>query len=321
MGNLTLRMLEEIGRYELGAAPGVPIDAAGLATQAGEALVALHTWRWLEGREVRIRPRALISLTGATWTEATLTLTQTGAFADYDFLSADTFDLASGTGATVGRYEVASRTDDDSIVLATSIGAAANGQTDITGELKNDQVALPSDFDFQAITAIGLEDGLVGCVELTSPQTLMNLRSWGGAGSLVGFAALITWIRSAAGGQPIPRLDMWPASTAEDNAIILRYRGGWKDPADDAEVLSIPGWLNSLFIELYKAVLMGHEEPEGGTVDQRITRLRMGELFRAAITRDGLIQQAWGPMENGWTDWPREAVSRYDIPPRMVTGP
>lgn len=59
----------------------------------------------------------------ATWDEDTLTLTETGAFTNYS-PAADDKDLlsvTSGTGATVGKYPIVSKTDNNSIVLARSI--------------------------------------------------------------------------------------------------------------------------------------------------------------------------------------------------------
>lgn len=77
------------------------------------------------------------SLTGCTWTEGTLTITKTGGFATYQHTAGDTCSITAGTGATVGTYEIASKTDADNIVLTTSIGAGADGQTDIEGTFGN----------------------------------------------------------------------------------------------------------------------------------------------------------------------------------------
>lgn len=64
--------------------------------------------------------------TTGTWSESGLTLTQVGAFADYTWQYGDKVSVYGGTGVTVGDYVVSSRTSDDAIVLATSIGASAS---------------------------------------------------------------------------------------------------------------------------------------------------------------------------------------------------
>jgi hypothetical protein len=68
--------------------------------------------------------RIKVALATATWTEATKTLTQVGAFANYAFTPGDKSSIESGTGAAVGVYLVASRTSDDAIVLGESLSAA-----------------------------------------------------------------------------------------------------------------------------------------------------------------------------------------------------
>lgn len=240
-----------------------------------------------------------------------------GAFADYDLLSADTFELTDGTGATVGTYEVATHPTDDTITLQTSIGAAANGQTDIEGTLRNDQVALPSDFDMQGLSAASFTPGLLGDIRFTSEQGMLNLRSYPTIGTMVGFWALLRYVRGLAGGQATPRLELWPATDSSDEEIILFYRGGWKEPTTDDEVLSPPSWMNLLFIEVFKAVVMGHEESETGTLDQRLTALRKGVLFADARARDLLEQVEIGAPDHTWLD-DRGYVSRYDVPPQII---
>lgn len=76
-----------------------------------------------------------ITVTGATYTHATKTIAKTGAFTNYTYRKGDRWQQTAGTGDTPGDYLVASKVDSDSITLATSIGAGADGQTDIGGTL------------------------------------------------------------------------------------------------------------------------------------------------------------------------------------------
>lgn len=317
MGELTTRLLAEVIRFEVGTSPGTPIETRELVNSAGEHLVAMFPWRWLEGRQLILRPRPTIAIEGATWTEGTKTLTQVGAFTNYSFLSRDTVDLTTVPLGTTGTYEVASRTSADAIVLTTSIGAAVT--TGVIGTMRNDQIALPTDFDLQSITAYGMTSGLIGVLEFTSPQGMIDLRGWpsgGLQGTSFGFWALVNYVRSTSGGQPVPRLELWPGTSSSEQALAIFYRGGWKEPDTDDEVLSIPGWVNSLFIEIVKAVVMGHEEPEGGSVDARLTALRGGSLYRDATVRDGMTQQNHGPMNGSWLESSSigRGLTRWDFP-------
>jgi hypothetical protein len=78
-----------------------------------------------------------LALATATWTEATFTLTQAGAFASYTFTQGDLLYVSAGTGATVGLYEIASRVDDDSITLAETAQypGVTNGSDLAAGDL------------------------------------------------------------------------------------------------------------------------------------------------------------------------------------------
>lgn len=62
------------------------------------------------------------NLSGATFTNATKTLSSTGAFTSYTFNAGDRIAITGGTGVTTGYYEIASRTSNDAIVLVADIG-------------------------------------------------------------------------------------------------------------------------------------------------------------------------------------------------------
>lgn len=62
------------------------------------------------------------NLSAATFTTSTKTLNKTGAFASYTFTAGDLIYISGGTGVTAGLYEIASKTDNDNIVLVEDIG-------------------------------------------------------------------------------------------------------------------------------------------------------------------------------------------------------
>lgn len=320
MTGITLKDLQRIAKHQLGAEPGSPTEVAELVNFAGQHLMSSRQWQWAEGRSIDLRPRAATVLDGATWTEATRTLTLTGAFVDYSWLSADTIDVTETANGVIGRYEVESRTSDDAIVLRTSIGAAADGDSDIVATLANDQVALAPDFDVRQIVAYAVSNGLIGTLDFISPQTMLDIRSSNPATTTVGFWALVRHVRDAVnGGQPLPRIELAPHSSGSDQRLVLYYRSGWKAPATDDEVISIPDWLNLLFIEMFKAVLKGEEEPELGTIDERLAALRTGVLWFDAVARDAAMQTDYGRSVGGWMEAPLgRGWSRWDTPTELL---
>lgn len=83
-----------------------------------------------------------VSFSGATYTHSTKTIAKTGAFERYALANSTRIIIVSGTGATAGEYVVATRVGDDSITLSTSIGAGADGQTDIVGYIIGGRTAV-----------------------------------------------------------------------------------------------------------------------------------------------------------------------------------
>lgn len=69
---------------------------------------------------------SVVSFTGATWTEATRTITKLNAFASYAWKSGDMVTISAATNGTLADYTIASKTSDSEIVLASSPGASAS---------------------------------------------------------------------------------------------------------------------------------------------------------------------------------------------------
>ena len=71
-------------------------------------------------------------IAGGTWDASALTLTKTDAFADYTWAEGDQIYVSGGTAVTTGWYDIASRTDDDTIVLTADITTNASDPADVT---------------------------------------------------------------------------------------------------------------------------------------------------------------------------------------------
>ncbi len=76
---------------------------------------------------------APISIEGdGTFTESSKNLNKTGAFSAYTWVSGDTIRITGGTAVITGSYTIASKTDDDNIVLAATITSDASDPTDVS---------------------------------------------------------------------------------------------------------------------------------------------------------------------------------------------
>lgn len=94
-----------------------------------------------------------VSLSGATWTESSKTLTLTGGFTRYLLANSTRIIIVSGTGATAGEYAIATRVGNDSITLSTSIGAGADGQTDIVAYIIGGRTVVPIERTVDTLSA------------------------------------------------------------------------------------------------------------------------------------------------------------------------
>ena len=241
--------------------------------------------------------------TTATWTEATLTLTQVGAFANYDFVDGDLYETTSGTNVIVSSttkgktVEVTSRTSDDAIVLAESIsstgGDLATG--DIAGTLIASTIELPADFG--GIKRISATNSLVNDIEMVEHDQILALRtnrvevtsSWSYRGA-------ITYV----GSPPRPVIDLYP-SLVEESIDLFRlfYKKGWGRLRNGSSIVDIPDFCNPLYLQLVRAFALGYEDEDQGDLDQRLARVMVGPTFEAAKRFDRMVQPSYGHMRGG----------------------
>lgn len=279
------------------------LSATRIVNDAGQYLVSMHDWKWLERPAVELNLRGTITLSNATWTTATLTITKTAAFADYSFLEGDRIEIEDGTNAVLGFYEIAGRTSDDAITLKTDIGATT-GSTDIDATIELPSVALPSDFA-ELLHAPTARSSLLGSMLPTSlSEVLLAREALSSVSSTDYMFAISHGAGPTAGGPPVPRLELDHSPTANDTASFkLFYRAGW--PAITGEgstglteqIIPIPEWLEFPFRQLVRAMALGYEES-----DVKDMTTRIGEvlpLFEAAKKRDGMVQNSYGRMTGG----------------------
>jgi hypothetical protein len=107
-----------------------------------------------------------------------------------------------------------------------------------------------------------------------------------------------------AGGSPVPRLEMWPTpATSRDDVFLVHYRGGWQEIRSDNDVISVPTWLEGLYLAVVRAVALGYERDSEMDVNQRLFSIRSGPLFTMARQRDMMTQPVLGPMANGAAEY------------------
>jgi hypothetical protein len=296
---ITLQSCTAEIEHEIGGKLGTPVELRELVDRAGHHLVGMAPWKWLEGRQARVRSRLPITITDALWTEATKRITKVNAFTNYTWLEGDTYEYTGGAGGVLGTYEIAAKVGASAITLASSVGAAADALTDNDGLLANDQVALPSDFDIQRVTAYSTVGGVRGGLGLGSGQDLLDLR-WTGSRWTAHYWGLLNHVRSLADGRTIPRLDLAPGSFDGTEEFVIFYRAGWATPETDGAPMPLPmsGWLNALYMEVLKAFTRAQEDA-GPSLMERLALVKAGPFFADALVRDQTMSPMVGTTYNG----------------------
>lgn len=114
-----------------------------------------------------------------------------------------------------------------------------------------------------------------------------------------------------------PYLEMWPTPSADsESAMTLFYRAKWPDATDDATIVYVPPFAETLLIELCRTFARGWEGEEQGTLSERIAQLQAGPIFLATIAQDDRAQTNFGPMRGGLTSYGRgdpEHMDSYSV--------
>jgi hypothetical protein len=293
---LTIQKCDAYVRHTLGGPIGAPISAQELVRVTGGWFTTAHEWSFNEPRQELLMPRAAIELTGATWTEGTLTLTKTGAFASYVFVDEDYVKVSAGTGAITGEYEIASRTDDDSIVLVNSIGAAADASTDIAGTMPNNTVTLPADLKTILWIDTDGQDGR-GFIWVGGEQFNHARAGRFGFTSRSTRGVIVATQNATTPGVLTYRLEVDPHTT-DPKPLLMRYTVGWRQPTDDTDELPLPadGAMDMLFLQALIAHARGLDKEDELPLADRLDALTRSAYWRQHKVRDGTGRTELGPI-------------------------
>lgn len=116
-----------------------------------------------------------------------------------------------------------------------------------------------------------------------------------------GYVAAIVY--NPPGGSSAPdaaRMEIYPTPAAsKTNALRIAYRAGWSEITTTSDALKIPGWVDLLFYEILRAVVLGLEEHDGGGVAERLAAVQGGSVFLTAAKRDARVQEEGGMLRGG----------------------
>jgi hypothetical protein len=307
---LTVQSCLDQIEHSLGGALSTQLDPIGIINEAGQYLVDMHDWVWLDRPPVSLNFRPEINLSGpVSWQNGTHHLTKAGAFADYTWLDGDSIVITSGDATPYGRFPVIERVGPNAIHIGwpyTTTGTITN----FSATVKTDSIVLP--IDFGNIIDIQPTQGLVNSFNLTdvgfinqlrtNEVAVGNFRYWGAVTRGKNF----DHTGQASVGTGAWRLEIYPTPTStEYNALTMYYRAGWRPVTDDTDLINIPQYCESLMRMIVRSFARGYEEDDVASIHARLQEIQQSPMFVNARRRDGDIQPTLGQMSGG-------AVAQYE---------
>ncbi len=97
-----------------------------------------------------------------------------------------------------------------------------------------------------------------------------------------------------------PKIQVWPIPlTTTQDAFRVAYMARWHDLCSDTEVLSIPSWVESYFLEILFAFAQSYDEHDMASLGERLAMLQASPEFSNLKRRDGGVQPYVGRMRGG----------------------
>lgn len=149
------------------------------------------------------------------------------------------------------------------------------------------------------VIALQVKDSRTHYRVWSSPEKVLNLRQ-SHTGIPNGFHVAMSHHVTAGGGAPVRVLELWPTPAGSTvGFFVLWHQAQWVDVDGANDEISIPKWLEPLFLECCREWALGWMYPESGSPAQRITELKKTSVYRGAQSTDGALIGQLGRIENG----------------------
>lgn len=303
-----------------------------IVNDAGEMLVGMCSWKWLEGAQVDVSlfpdqpyiwlPRDVREITALIATDSINTCVTLTTPVEIARRRASTVNTSFHYWATLVYAPSVTKRSYDVTINSATIGSSqyvriSDGAYTIdykTSGTQSDVLRVWTDSG----DAVGRARNLAAAINDTPHRTVVasvpsdgvvriTAEYPGGADSDYfavsvngGAFSLAAPVDGTLGGAPRPRLDLWPTPASyEANAFKAYYRGGWTRVRSDDDAIAIPEWLEPLYLQVLRATALGYERDAEGNVAARIEQLRSSRMYMDAMRRDGMVQPVLGPIQNG----------------------
>lgn len=168
-------------------------------------------------------------------------------------------------------------------------------------------VELPANFG--KVIEIVPTSGLTSSFSFTSMQNLTNYRSESVTQIAQHYFAAISYPsqEDRTKPPPPPRLELWPTPSSESRGVLtIVYRKRWRVLVDNTDVPDMDESLNPLLRLVVRAFVLGYEEEDAGSLDERLAVIESGSILQRLKENDGLRQSDAGVLIGGLlAEYPR----------------
>lgn len=332
---LTAREALDHVRHALSADKMPSIGGLRILNDAGEYLVSMHPWRWLEGEQVSLsllpdqpyvwlpeNVHSINALVSADTINANVTLTTAQEIArrrastintSFHYWAALVY-AQRGTKKRLN-FEFTDGYNGSETVVISDSGRVVTFHFTGGTDTENDKYSLgdaasEKNVAIKLVKAINDADLIcraeyapslgVGGLFIESRYSGRDDSDDWTLSETVPNLVLDSTVNGTQSGPPMPRLDLWPTpATNEQDAFVAYYRRGWTPLRNDDDAVNVPTWCEALYLQLVRAIALGYERDAEGDVATRLGPMRNSSLFADCRRRDSLAQENFGPMQNG----------------------
>ena len=273
--------------HALGGPMSSTVTGLTALNQAGEAMESARDWVYMARSTGAIGFRAAVTGTGAVVDTGAKTVFLADAFASYTVVPGDTVQLTDSSGV-VTEHKILLRDDQDTLTLMT----VPAGSPTVSFTVRMGRVQLPSDFG--TIIKVFGTDGFTRTAFSGTTTELMRIDSLALVQNnfVTGYA--LEWNVLAEKSTPVPTLKIWPQPTVVDNlALSATYYRLWPELTSDADIISIPPYMETLYLQYVRAFALGYEG--GVDLGAAVAQVQALPIFIDAARRDTAGQSDLGP--------------------------
>lgn len=163
-----------------------------------------------------------------------------------------------------------------------------------------DYIVLPADVGEILGDPVSVTGGPLRPIKMTDVLSVGKMRQISpGTQTTTGFFAALVYSARSGTTPPQKRLELWPTPSTAEAIAKIYYRATWERLTDDNQTVSLPPFMEGLYLQVARAWAQGLEDEDMMSHEDRIQRIMNGPGWAACVARDQGEQTSYGTMADG----------------------